>query len=266
MQTYWVLEKKRAETGEILNPLQKNKLSRANMKHHSIIPADVADIEAVQRQRFMSQPMIKTKYELEAVQRLTGRRSTSPGPKPKKINPNDWPAMDGCEKGNSNFTGSEIDLSDVQSLLAPPPPPSSPANASSDLRDFVCQNVESLKKFASIAEDNAQQARKMADMAKYLVTLTESDTKLESEVREIDLAVGQSAPISPNVASRDTSTTPPCPAQHNASNVPLACPIEHNSSHPSCHNNSITHLGESIIIQSNSLNRNLVNWNSRKHM
>lgn len=195
MKTYWVLEKKISlgeEEEDTLNPFQKDKLIQSGHKQRSAS----ADIEDLVREdhRKTSSPLLP---------RLTPKQTTSfestplsSRPRPS-LSPHDWPQLDmAIEQKKSSRSpdrhdyprlstssvvpgilashkGESIDLGDVRYLQGMS---TSSLDIPEELKSLAGENKITLKEFAEIAEENALNARKVANWAHYIATVAEQQT------------------------------------------------------------------------------------------
>ena len=191
MKTYWVLEKicSLDEEEDTLNPFQKDKLIQSGRKERSAS----ADIEEILRRDH-------NKTSSPLLPRFTPKQTTPPSSHPNQrpsLSPHDWPQLDMAieqkkpsrspERQNyprlstssvipgilASHKGESIDLGDVRNLQRMS---TSSLEIPEELKTLAAENKISLKEFAQIAEDNALNARRVANWAQYIATVAEQQT------------------------------------------------------------------------------------------
>ena len=199
MKTYWVLEKicSLDEEEDTLNPFQKDKLIQSSRKQRSA-SADIEDILRKDHNK-TSSPLLPRFTPKDTTSIESTPLSSRPNQRPS-LSPHDWPQLDiAIEQKKSSRSperherynyprlstssvvpgilashkGESIDLGDVRNLQCMS---TSSLDIPEELKTLAAENKITLKEFAQIAEENAINARRVANWAQYIATVAEQQT------------------------------------------------------------------------------------------
>lgn len=180
MKTYWVLSKKSPPNSETpLNPLQKSKKTTPTTRTRRISfnsSIDIGDILETNEPVSPTLPRYNTTPQLHP--------SLSPRP---SLSPEDWPAMNRClikqESPPTNNSLSNQRLSTVSALTGvlkshkgESVDYGTPNGIPTELLSLASENLSSVKEFEQLAEENAQNARKIANWAHYIASVCKEKT------------------------------------------------------------------------------------------
>lgn len=221
MKTYWVLSKNPSDD-MTLNPLQKNKLF--SHRKHPLDSALASVDDKVGRRYSSSSPPIP---------RFSSSKETTPTPnRTKSISPDDWPAMNRSMADHLPVTTipevSPILLSSLTGILKDREAIDlSPSHSSvpQDLMVLASQNMSTIREFERLAEENAQNARTLANWAHYIVQQQTTPSSPNNDQSKISMPplqratvatvtkphplLGSSVDIDDGVISNNTKTPSP---------------------------------------------------------